>query len=270
MKELKNIFNEQSHYFTHIFKLSFYSMKNEYANHYLGMFWNVIQPIFQLTIYFIVFGLGLRAGGDRLVDGAPFIIHLITGLFPWLFLSQSINSGAAAINKNIGILSKMKFPSSVFLSISLTNNIFNLFITTIIVFTISLINNYVPWWHYFYFIYFLFSAIILIYGISLITSTLVIIIKDTKNLLQNIVRMFFFITPIFWAIDESNNVLKNIAGLNPFSYLIEIYRLSFIHETISPILSWHNHLYFWSLTLLILLIGSIIHHSFKDKLLDYV
>lgn len=270
MIELINILKEQFKHKSLIFKLAIYNMKSEYANHYLGIFWNIIQPLLQLIVYYLVFGLGLRGGGDKLVDGVPFVIHLITGLFPWLFISHGINSGASIILSNVGLLSKMKFPPSVFLSISMTKNIFNLIITTSIIFIISVLNNLVPWWHYFYFFYFLLGAIILIYSISLITSTLVVIIRDTRNLLQNIIRMLFFMTPIFWSIEEAHGILKNIVSLNPFSYLIGFYRLSFVKADIYTYGNWSDHMYFWILTSSILLIGSIIHYHFKRRLLDYL
>lgn len=270
MKELINLVIEQFKNHKLILKLALYNMKSEYANHYLGIFWNIVQPLLQLVVYYLVFGLGLRGGGDKLVDGTPFILHLITGLFPWLFISQGINSGASAILSNKGLLSKMKFPPSVFLSISITKNIFNLIFTTLIIFIISLSNHLVPWWHYIYFFYFLISSIILIYSISLITSTLTLIIRDTKNLLQNIIRMLFFMTPIFWSIEEAHGILRKIVSLNPFSYLIEYYRLSFVHNNVPFYGNWIDHLYFWIFTLLILEIGTIIHYHFKSKLLDYI
>ena len=270
MNELLHILKEQFTHKNQILKLTIYNMKSEYANHYLGIFWNIIQPLLQLTVYYLVFGLGLRGGGEKLINGVPFIIHLITGLFPWLFISQGINNGASSIIKNISLLSKMKFPPSVFISITLTNNIFNLLLTSSIIFIISLVNSYVQWWHYFFFIYFLFSSIILIYCISLITSTMVIIIRDTKNLLQNIIRMLFFMTPIFWAIEEASGVLKHIVGLNPFSYLIGIYRLAFVNNSQNSYGTYSDHLYFWILTLLILTIGAVLHYRFKRKILDYI
>ena len=269
MIEILSIIKEQIKHRVQIIKLAIYNIKSEYANHYLGVFWNIFQPILQITVYYLVFGLGLRGDSDKIVNDVPFLIYLITGIFPWLFISQGINSGSSAILKNMGLLSKMKFTPSVFLSISLTNNVFNLFFTTTIVFFISLINNLVPWWHYFYFLYFLFSTLILVYSISLITSTLVVVIRDTKNLLQNIIRMLFFMTPILWSIDESHGILKTLTNLNPFSYLIEFYRLSFIYSDLNNN-TWSDHIYFWTLTLLILFSGSIIHYHFKHKLMDYV
>lgn len=270
MRELILIIIEQFKNIPKIYKLAIYSMKKEYANHYLGVFWNIIQPLLQLSVYYVVFGLGLRGGGNSMVVGVPFIIHLISGLFPWLFLSQGINAGANAIMGNMSLLSKMKFPSSVFISISLTNNVINLVITSSILFVISVWNGYVPYWHYLYFLYFLMASVVLIFGISLIMSTLVIIVRDTKNLLQNIIRMLFFMTPIFWAMEEAQGILKHIVSLNPLGYLVGIYRLAFVHGSANTYGEWHDHVYFWIFTLIVLLIGAIVHTHFKKKLLDYL
>ncbi|REH78029.1 ABC transporter permease [Staphylococcus felis] len=269
MKSLLEILKEQITNLPKIIKLALYNMKSQYANHYLGVFWNILQPLLQVTVYYIVFGLGLRGSGGS-VMGVPFIVHLITGLFPWLFISQGINTGAGAIQQNMGLLSKMRFPSSIFISITLTNNVINLLITTTIVFIISLINGYVPLWHYLWFIYFLISSFSIIFGISLIMSTLTVVIRDTKNLLQNIIRMLFFMTPIFWVIEEQHGILVKIASLNPFAYLVGIYRTAFIHGQVPVYGTWTDHLYFWITTLLLLFIGASIHIKFRKRLIDYI
>ncbi|MCE5039514.1 MULTISPECIES: ABC transporter permease [Mammaliicoccus] len=270
MKIVTEIFKEQLNNLPKIFKLAIYNMKSQYANHYLGVFWNILQPILQVAVYYLVFGLGLRGDASAQVVGVPFLVHLISGLFPWLFISQGINTGASAIQGNVGLLSKMKFPSSIFISIALTNNMINLMITSAILFVISVINGYVPWWHYFWFIYFLVASYAIIFGISLIMSTLIIVIRDTKNLLQNVIRMLFFMTPIFWAMEEAHGILQRLASLNPFAYLVGVYRTAFVHDNVSVYGQWHDHLYFWLLTIILLLIGSLVHSRFKRKLLDYL
>ncbi|ELH0996284.1 ABC transporter permease [Staphylococcus pseudintermedius] len=269
MRAIIEIFKEQIVNLPKISKLAIYNMKSQYANHYLGIFWNILQPVLQVIIYYIVFGLGLR-GSSGLVMGVPFIVHLISGLFPWLFISQGINSGASAIQKNIGLLAKMKFPSSIFISIALTNNMINLLITTTIVFVISVINHYVPWWHYFWFVYFMIGAFSIIFGISLIMSTLTVIVRDTKNLLQNIIRMLFFITPIFWVLEEQHGILAKLASLNPFAYLIGVYRTALVHSQTAVYGTWSDHIYFWVTTLLLIIIGSVIHMKFRKRILDYI
>ncbi|WP_369040932.1 ABC transporter permease [Staphylococcus chromogenes] len=269
MRAIISIFKEQIINLPKILKLAIYNMKSQYANHYLGVFWNILQPLLQVIVYYIVFGLGLR-GSAGSVMGMPFIVHLISGLFPWLFISQGINSGAAAIQQNIGLLSKMKFPSSIFISIALTNNMINLLITTLIVFIISLFNHYVPLWHYFWFVYFMIGSFAIIFGISLIMSTLTVIVRDTKNLLQNVIRMLFFMTPIFWVLEEQHGILVKLASLNPFAYLIGVYRTAFIHPQTAVYGTWSDHIYFWVTTLLLITIGAIVHTKFRKRILDYL
>lgn len=269
MRAIISIFKEQIINLPKILKLAIYNMKSQYANHYLGVFWNILQPLLQVIVYYIVFGLGLR-GSAGSVMGVPFIVHLISGLFPWLFISQGINSGASAIQQNIGLLSKMKFPSSIFISIALTNNMINLLITTLIVFIISLFNHYVPLWHYFWFVYFMIGSFAIIFGISLIMSTLTVIVRDTKNLLQNVIRMLFFMTPIFWVLEEQHGILVKLASLNPFAYLIGVYRTAFIHPQTAVYGTWSDHIYFWVTTLLLISIGAIVHTKFRKRILDYL
>ncbi|TDM12399.1 ABC transporter permease [Macrococcus lamae] len=269
MKEIISLFKEQLNHVSLIYKLAIYNMKSQYSNHYLGVFWNFLQPMLQVGLYYVVFGLGLK-GSHSDVSHVPFIIHLISGLFPWLFISQSINAGSNAILSQLSLVTKMKFPSSTLLSISFTNSLINLLITTAILFIISLLNGYVSWWHYLQFFYFIIASYFLIFGISLIMSTLVILVRDTKNILQNVMRMAFFITPIFWAIENATPLMHKISALNPFSYLIGIYRTAFIHNQPEFYGNWQDHLYFWSLTMLLLFIGSHVHFKFRSKLVDYL
>ncbi|KAA1042630.1 ABC transporter permease [Macrococcus equipercicus] len=266
MKEVWLILKEQFENMHMIRKLAIYNMKTEYSNHYLGMFWNILQPLFQVLIYYVVFGMGMRQGGT----GMTYLLHLISGLFPWLFISQSLNIGANAIYAQLGLVTKMKFPSSVLLSISFTNTFINLLFTTAIVVAMSLINGYRGYIHFFEFIYFIVAAFALIFAINLVMSTLVILVRDTRLILQNVLRMGFFVTPIFWNVHTASPILQKIASLNPFAFLIGMYRNAFIEGSAPVYGHLGDHLYFWSITLLLLFIGSHIHYRFKNRLIDFL
>ena len=265
MGKLYEIFKEQWIHRHLIWKLSIYNIRSQYANHYLGVFWNILQPAMQVLIYYVVFGLGLR--GDRGdVGEIPFIMYLISGIFPWLFISQGINSTSNAIQSQLSLVTKMKFPSSTLLSMALVNGIINLCMTTGLLLILSLSNGYSEPLHYLGFLYFVFSSYMLIFGIALIMSSLVILIRDMRNVLQNVIRMFFFLTPIFWALDESNEILHVLSSLNPFAYLIMNYRNAMVFDAAPLYGDMNDHLYFWSLTVLLLYIGVHIHYRFRNKL----
>lgn len=269
MRPLFSILKEQWDNRKLIFSLSMYNLKSAYANHYLGIFWLIMMPLLQVGMYYVVFGLGLR--GDRGdVGGLPFIVHLITGIFPWLFLSSSINATASAIQSQIGLVTKMKFPSSTLITMSIVSGIRGLLVTTGIVLVISLINGYSTPINYLVFFYFLGASVAIIFSVGLVMSTLTIIVRDLKNVLPNVIRMFFFLTPLFWSLDEANPLLQNIAAFNPFAYLVMNFRTAFVLETGPFYGDMSDHIYFWTLTLFIFFIGVHIHYRFRKTIVDYL
>lgn len=82
--------------------------------------------------------------------------------------------------------------------------------------------------------------------------------------------MFFFMTPIFWSLTEANEILQTMASLNPFAYLLMNYRYAMAFEEAPLYGGMSDHLYFWTLTLILVYIGVHIHYRFKNKLVDYL
>ncbi|WP_342388730.1 ABC transporter permease [Salinicoccus bachuensis] len=269
MKKILAIINEQIEHSHLIFQLSKYHLRAEYANHYLGVFWNILQPAMQVLIYYVVFGLGLRGvRGD--VGDLPFIMHLITGLFPWLFLSQGVLSASSAIQSKIGLVTKMKFPASTLLSISIVNGFVNLIFTTSIVVVLNLIFGYTSPLYTLGLIYFVVASYAFIFALGLIMSSLIILIRDAKNVLQNFIRMFFFMTPIFWSLNGANEILHVLTSLNPFGYLVMVYRNATVLGDEIIYGGMNDHLYFWLFTVLLMYVGAHVHYKFRGKLVDYL
>ncbi|AKG73410.1 ABC transporter permease [Salinicoccus halodurans] len=269
MNNIFKILKEQWLHRRLIIGLSVYSLKSQYANHYLGLFWNILQPAMQVFLYYVVFGLGLR--GDRGdVGDLPFIVHLISGLFPWLYISAGINAASGAIQSQIGLVTKMKFPSSTLISVSIVNSLINLFITTSILLVISIIYGFSSPIHYLSFLYFVVASVALISSVGLIMSTLVILIRDMKNVLQNVIRMFFFLTPIFWSLSEANALMHTISSFNPVAYLVMNYRTALVLQEAPLYGGMSDHIYFWSITLFLFYVGVNVHYRFRDRLVDYL
>lgn len=269
MNNLFKILKEQWQHRRLIIGLSVYNLKSQYANHYLGVFWNILQPAMQVLLFYIVFGLGLRGErGD--VGDLPFLVHLISGLFPWMFISAAINATSNSIQGQLSLVTKMKFPSSILLSVTLVNGLINLAITTSLLLVISIINGYSSPIHYFGVIYFVFATVFFTSAIGLVMSTLIILIRDMKNILQNVMRMFFFVTPIFWSLTEANALLQNITSFNPVAYLVMNYRTSLVLQEAPLYGDMSDHIYFWSITLFIFYLGANVHYRFRDRLVDYI
>lgn len=82
--------------------------------------------------------------------------------------------------------------------------------------------------------------------IGLLISIFATRYRDLDELLNNIIRLAFFATPIIWM-PHLNSTLTTVAELNPIYHLIEIFR--------EPLLSGEITWYRWAITAAISVIG---------------
>ncbi|WP_058308672.1 ABC transporter permease [Gracilibacillus massiliensis] len=265
------ILKEQTNNWDLIYRMATFEIKGMYQIHYLGAFWQFLSPAIQITIYWFVFGLGLRGGDD--VDGTPFFLWLIIGLIPWFFISPSIIQSSNSVHQKIGLVSKMNFPVSLLPTIKLVSNSFQYLIMTGILLFIIVLYDVEFSIYMFQFFYYLFCLYVFLFSFSLLSSTIATLVRDYQMFLQSMMRMLLYLTPILWdtslITDRFGPTIENILKLNPFFYIIDGFRNSILGG------EWFYedvvyNLYFWSLTIVLLYFGSKIHLKFRKDFVDYL
>ncbi len=84
-------------------------LKARYRGSLLGFLWSLVNPLLLLAVYSFVFGVVFsRAGGAE-----PYAVFLITGLFPWIWVSGALLEGTMSLIANAGLLRKAVFPAEV-------------------------------------------------------------------------------------------------------------------------------------------------------------
>lgn len=115
----------------------------------------------------------------------------------------------------------------------------------------------------------MFATVMLVFSFSLITSTLSTIVRDVQLVVQSLMRMLLYLTPILWTPEKLPLALQKIMQLNPLCYIVEGYRNAFLgtgwfYEDIK------HALYFWGIVFVMLLIGTAIHVKFRKHFVDYL
>ncbi|MFI6766989.1 ABC transporter permease [Streptomyces sp. NPDC050355] len=77
-----------------------------YTTAKLGQLWQVMTPLLNAGVYFLIFGvlLGTR---NHVPDYVPF---LVTGVFVFTFTQNSVMAGTRAISGNLGLVRALHFP----------------------------------------------------------------------------------------------------------------------------------------------------------------
>ncbi|WP_030771619.1 ABC transporter permease [Streptomyces sp. NRRL F-2664] len=81
-------------------------MQATYSTTRLGHVWHLATPLLNAGVYYVIFGIVLKAS-HGVPDYVPF---LITGIFVWDFISSSVNAGTRAVHGNLGLVRALHFP----------------------------------------------------------------------------------------------------------------------------------------------------------------
>jgi teichoic acid transport system permease protein len=266
MRSLLQIMKDHIRNFYLIIRLSIFELKSSSSNHYLGMLWEVINPMILISIYWFVFGFGIR-GGEK-VEGIAYLPWLLSGITVWFFISQALPQGSKSIYSRIKVIAKMNFPMSIIPSYVITSRFYQHLILMGITMIILSLYGYVPSLYSLQLPYFMVASFALLISISLITSTLATVIRDVQMVVQAVVRVLLYLTPILWTTDKLSNSIILLLKINPIYYIIEGYRSSLLG------LNWYfienplYTLYFWFIVFIFMLIGSMLHLRFSKRFVD--
>ncbi|MFT8362826.1 MAG: ABC transporter permease [Sporolactobacillus sp.] len=275
MKSAWRVIKEQLGSLYLIRRLSLYELKSENNNNYLGMAWIVINPMIQIFIYWLVFGIILNKKAVIVENGetVPYFDWLVAGIFIWFYLQPGIIQGSKSVYSRIKFIAKMNFPMSTIPTYVIFEKFYQHLLLTAVVFIYLQFTPYKVSLYIVQLPYFMFASLAFLISFSLITSTFSTIIRDVHQILISFMRMVFYLTPFLWEpsrLAHLPHFVHKLLLLNPMYYLVQGYRSTMLGVSWYPLVHLSYTLYFWAAILVMFLIGSVVHLKFRDHFVDYL
>ena len=238
--------------------------KQKYVGNFLGALWAFIQPTATVLIFWFVFQVGFKS---QPVHNFPFILWLVAGMFPWFYFAEGLANGTNSIINNNFLVKKVVFRVNLLPIIPLLSALIVHLFFICFMYSMFLYYGYTPNLYWLQVFYYLFALSMLLLGLSWITASVVVFFKDMGQIVSMFIQFGFWLTPIFWSIDMIPERYHWIIKLNPLVYIIDGYRESMItHKWF-----WENMemtLYFWIVTVTILIAGSMIFKKLRPHFAD--
>lgn len=202
-------------------------LRGRYKGSLLGFLWNILNPLFQIIVYIIVFSQVMRN------DTPYYAVYLVVGIMPWIFFSDSLRQGAGSIVAQADMTKKIYFPREVLPISTVVSRLVNLLITyglvLLYVFGSGIGVNVrclvlVP------------LAILLLFafsvGLALLFSAINVYFRDVEHILGVILMAWMWMTPIVY---ESKIMKESFAitiiQINPLTYYINIFQQLLYYKT---------------------------------------
>ncbi len=247
-----------------IWKLAKNDFKTKFAGSYLGIIWAFIQPIVTILVYWFVFQVGLKNGD---VGEVPFALWLMAGLIPWFFFSESLNGATNSMVEYNYLVKKVVFQINILPIIKMLSAFFVHIFFVVFMLIIYACNGYIPDFYTLQLIYYSLCMFLFVLGLSYLTSAIVVFMKDLTQLINIILQIGVWMTPIMWNIEIIPEQFQWIFKINPMYYIVQGYRNSLIYK-IGFYENLGYSLYYWILTIIVFYFGTSIFRKLKRHFAD--
>lgn len=206
-------------------------LKAGHRDKVLGHLWNLLDPMLFVGVYFLVFGLlfGQRAPGQS----TEFILYLSIGVLAWRFHGASISQATHCVRGNRGLIHEISFPKAVFPVAICFSRLYDFLWGLVVVLgLIALVGHgFTRQWGWLPLI--LLLQLLFTLGIAFIVAHLGAFFADTVNIVDVVLRLWFYMSPIFYYIDGPRSRIPErylpIYMVNPMAGLFEAYRSVLLH-----------------------------------------
>ncbi|MDD3048720.1 MAG: ABC transporter permease [Bacilli bacterium] len=227
MKLFKNLYNYRELLNTNIKK----EIRGKYKGSFLGVLWSFVNPLLMVLVYAIVFPFILKSSEPH------YVVFLIIGIIPWTFFTTVINQGTTTVLGNANLIKKVYFPREILPISVATSGLINFLISCLIIIAFLLISGmglswYIVWLPVIFVIQYFISL-----GLIFILSAINIYIRDVEYIVNFIVMMLFYATPILYSPSLFPERLMWLFNLNPMAHIINAYRSIFYYQTMPDLSS---------------------------------
>ena len=198
-------------------------LKARYRGSVLGFLWSFVNPLLLLLIYTFVFTVVIERPETSRLE--PFALFMFCGILPWTWFSSSLLESSNVLIAGGNLIRKVLFPAEVLPIVTVFSGLVH-FCLGLPILAAFLVYYRVPvtptdllW----------LPAIVLVQlllttGIALFVSSLTVHFRDVRDLLANLLTLWFFATPIIYPLSQAPGRVRQLLNLNPFTHLAVAYQ----------------------------------------------
>lgn len=210
--------------------LTWRSIKVLYAQSVIGIGWAVIQPLFSMVIFTLVFGWFVKIDSN----GVPYSLFSLCALVPWTYFSNALlESGISLVNQS-EMLSKVYFPRLILPLSGVLAKLVDFGIAMLMLLGLMMVYKVPPNINAIFIPCLVFIMIAAALGAGLWLTAMAIQYRDIKHALSFLVQLAMYASPIIYSVDVIPVSWRYLYALNPMVGVIEGFRSALLGTRLMP------------------------------------
>ncbi len=245
------------HYRDLIITLTQKEVKVRYKSTIFGYVWSIAHPLAFALVFFMAFKVVMR------IKMEGYAVFLIAGLFPWQWLSNSVNASPMTFLVNTSLIKKVYFPRNILPLATVLQDTIHFLLSIPVIVLFLLIYHKSPSLSWIYGIPVLVGIqLLMTYGLSLLISSINLFIRDLERLTIIGMTLLFYLTPVIYPetmIPARYKTLVLVA--NPLSSLMVSWRNLFLEGTLELSLVVTSFIY----SFFVCMVGYLVYKKLSSK-----
>ena len=209
-----------------IYFLTWRDIKVRYKQAVLGIGWAVLQPVFSMVIFTVIFNKLLNVQPDPGISADLYPIFSFAGLLPWQFFQGASQRASISLVTNANLLTKVYFPRLIIPLSAVTAGLVDFAFSFLVMVALILFYRMPVSLHLLWLPVFLLLALLTALALGLWLSALNVQYRDVQQMVPFLLQAWMFISPVVYSasVINTSKIWQWIYALNPMVGVIQGFR----------------------------------------------
>jgi len=190
-------------------------LRVKYKGSSIGFAWSFLHPLLMAAVYTVAFKYIVR------IQVEHFPVFLLTGLLPWTFFSAAVTTATGSIADNAPLVRKVAFPRVVLPLAAVASQFVQFLLMYAAVVPVAAVLGVAPSVALLALLPLVCLELLLASGVALVGATAYVYFRDTRHLLDVLLQVWFWATPIVYPLSLVPERFQWLSRLNPMTLLVE-------------------------------------------------
>jgi lipopolysaccharide transport system permease protein len=212
-----------------LFFLVWRDVKVRYKQTVLGAAWAVLQPLFTMMIFTVIFG---RVAGIKSGD-VPYPVFVFAALIPWSFFASGVAAAGQSLVSQQALLTKVYFPRLFVPTAAAAAFLVDMMITMGLYAVILAIYRVVPSWQVVFLPAAVLLTIVVTVGLGYTLASLTVLYRDFRYVIPFMIQALMYLSPVIYPAGMLQRY-RLLLAINPMCGIIDGYRSAILGTPWDP------------------------------------
>src|SRR5712691_3826924 len=212
-----------------LYFLTWRDIKVRYKQTLLGATWAIIQPLFTMIIFTLLFG---RLAGIK-TDDIPYPIFAYAGLLPWTFFSNAVTTSGNSLVGSANLVTKIYFPRLIIPSAAVAAGLVDFMLAFLVLIPLMFYYGVSVSTKLFLLPVLVLLITLLALAVGMWMSALNVKYRDVRYALPFVIQLWMFVSPIIYPSSMLSGKLRIFLTINPLTGIIENFRAALLNRSLN-------------------------------------